>query len=164
MAAKSVQEIVGQARSIHRRSELPIVVEAILAGEDFIMEQTAKPGEPTTPAHPYVRSDRVEGTAVYAADGSRIGTIKYLEIEKVSGRIIYAITSFNAFLAVRADTHTIPWSKLTYDHQLHGYRTDITQEQLHNAPEFSRGEEFDWVEQERGRLHRYWHSPPYGGT
>ena len=78
--------------------------------------------------------------------------------------IIYAITSFNAFLAVRADTHTIPWSKLKYDPQLHGYRTEITQEQLHNAPEFSRGEEFDWVEQERERLHRYWHSPPYGGT
>ena len=28
------------------------------------------------PAHPYIRSDRVEGTAVYATDGSRIGTIK----------------------------------------------------------------------------------------
>ena len=36
------------------------------------------------PAHPYIRSDRVEGTAVYATDGSRIGTIKYLEIEKVT--------------------------------------------------------------------------------
>ena len=115
------------------------------------------------PAHPYIRSDRIEGTAVYAADGSRIETIKYLEIENVSGQVVYAITSINSFLSVRSDTHTIPCSKLTYDPQLRGYRTDITQEQLHNAPEFSRGDEFDWPEQERERLHRYWHSPPYGG-
>jgi len=114
--------------------------------------------------HPYVRSDRVEGTAVYDADGKRIGAIKYLEIEKATGQVIYAITSFSAWLAVRADTHTIPWSKLTYDPQLHGYRTDITKAQLHDAPEFNRGAEFDWPEQERERLHRYWHSPPYGGT
>jgi hypothetical protein len=117
----------------------------------------------TAPVHPFIRSDRVEGTAVYDANGRRIGTIKYLEIEKVSGQVLYAITSFNAFLSVRADTHTIPWSKLKYDTQLRGFRTDITQEQLHNAPEFSRGDEFDWSEQERERLHRYWHSPPYGG-
>ena len=159
-----MQRVAGQLRSnVVGRPELPILVEAILAGKDFIMEQTDKPEESRTPTHPYIRSDRVEGTAVYAADGSRIGTIKYLEIEKVSGQIIYAITSFSAFLAVRADTHTIPWSKLKYDPQLHDYRTDITQEQLHNAPEFSRGDEFDWPEQERERLHKYWHSPPYGG-
>ena len=97
------------------RPELPILVEAILAVEDLIMEQAERTQAPT---HPYIRSDRVEGTAVYAADGSRIGTIKYLEIEKVSGQVVYAITSFNSFLAVRADTHTIPWSRLTYDPHL----------------------------------------------
>jgi len=125
------------------------------------MEQAERTRAPT---HPYVRSDRVEGTAVYAADGSRIGKIRYLEIEKVSGQVVYAITCFNALWAIRADTHTIPWSKLTYDPQLHGFRTDITKDQLRNAPEFSRGEEFDWTEEERERLHRHWHSPPYGGT
>src|SRR4051812_34152279 len=115
------------------------------------------------PTHLLIRSDRVEGTVVYAADGSRIGKIKYLEIEKVSGQVVYAIASFNALWGIRADTHTIPWGKLTYDPQLHGYRTDITKDQLRNAPEFSRGDEFDWTEEERDRLRRHWHSPPYGG-
>src|SRR3954451_16648211 len=118
------------------RLELPTFTEAILAGEDPSMEQAEKT---RAPAHPYIRSDRVEGTAVYATDGSRIGTIKYLEIEKSSGQVVYAITSFSAFLAVRADTHTIPWSKLRYVPQLHGYRSDITPELLHNAPQFNRG-------------------------
>src|SRR3954471_14037903 len=142
------------------RLELPTFTEAILAGEDPSMEQAEKT---RAPAHPYIRSDRVEGTAVYAADGARIGTVKHLEIEKVSGQVVYAITSFRSFLAVRADTHKIPWSKLTYDPQLHGFRTDITKDQLHNAPEFSRGEEFGWTEQERERLRRHWDSPPKGG-
>jgi hypothetical protein len=56
--------------------------------EDLIMEQAERTQAPT---HPYIRSDQVEGTAVYAIDGSRIGTIKYLEIEKASGQVIYAI-------------------------------------------------------------------------
>jgi hypothetical protein len=37
-----------------------------------------------------------------------------------------------------AGAHTIPWSYLHYDLGLQGYRTNITEEQLHNAPEFSR--------------------------
>lgn len=116
--------------------------------------------DPVSPAHPYVRSDRVEGTAVYAADGSRVGTIKYLEIDKVSGQVVYAITSFKRFLAVQSETHTIPWSTLIYDQKLHGYRADITQDQLQNAPEFSRGNEFDWVKQEREKLYSYWETTP----
>jgi hypothetical protein len=142
------------------RPELSILIEVTLAVEDIVMEPAERTRAPT---HPYIRSDRVEGTAVYAADGARIGTVKHLEIEKVSGQVVYAITSFRSFLAVRADTHKIPWSKLTYDPQLHGFRTDITKDQLHNAPEFSRGEEFGWTEQERERLRRHWDSPPKGG-
>ena len=112
--------------------------------------------------HPYIRSDRVEGTDVYGADRNRIGKIKYLEIEKKSGRIVYAITSFNSLFVVGANTHTIPWDRLKYDPRLHGYITGITKEELHEAPELSRGNEFDWSEQERERLDKYWSSIPYG--
>jgi hypothetical protein len=49
------------------------------------------------PAHPLIESDHIEGTAVYDANGQRIGTIKRLVIEKVSGHVAYAITSFGGF-------------------------------------------------------------------
>jgi hypothetical protein len=55
--------------------ELSVFFEAVAAVENLIMEHEEKT---RAPAHPYIRSDRVEGTAVYATDGSRIGTIKYL--------------------------------------------------------------------------------------
>src|SRR3954451_2644376 len=110
------------------------------------MEQAERTRAPT---HPLIRSDRVEGTPVYAADGSRIGKIKHLEIEKVSGQVVYAITCFNALWAIRADTHTIPWSKLTYDPQLHGFRTDTTRNQLRTPPESSRAENSDGPKEKR---------------
>ena len=118
----------------------------------------------TMTGKPLIESDRVEGATVYDQQGNNVGSIKRLMIEKLSGRVAYAVMSFGGFLGMGAEEHAIPWSKLTYDALLRGYRTDITNEQLRNAPDFNRGDEFDWPEQERERLHRYWHSPPYGGT
>jgi hypothetical protein len=63
------------------------------------------------------------------------------------------------------DEHTIPWSKLTYDTGLGGYRTDITEEQLRGAPSFYRDrDDYDWSDREREReLHDYWRTPYYWG-
>src|ERR671926_1292772 len=92
----------------------------------------------SAPSHPLIESDHIEGTAVYDANGKRLGTIKRLVIEKVSGHVVYAVTSFGGFLGLGSETHTIPWEQLHYDTALHGYRTSIAEEQLRNAPEFSR--------------------------
>ena len=69
---------------------------------------------------PVIESDRVEGTAVFDLQGHRIGTIKRLLIEKVSGRVIYVDVTFGGFLGLGVHHHTIPWEKLTYDTGLHG--------------------------------------------
>ena len=90
---------------------------------------------------PLIESDRVEGTAVYDPQGDHIGSIKRLMIEKISGKVSYAVMSFGGFLGMGEDEHTIPWGKLTYDTSLGGYRTDITEEQLRGAPTFYRDRE-----------------------
>ena len=51
-------------------------------------------------------------------------------IDKLSGRVAYAVMSFGGFLGMGAEEHSIPWGKLTYDTNLGGFRTDITSEQL----------------------------------
>jgi hypothetical protein len=81
-------------------------------------------------AKPIIESDRVEGTAVYDPSGSRIGTIRRLMIEKVSGKVLYADITFGGFLGLGEHHHAIPWEKLSYDKGLGGYRTDITAEQV----------------------------------
>ena len=83
-----------------------------------------------------IESDRVEGTAVFDSNGSQIGTIKRLLIEKVSGRVLSVDVTFGGFLGVGVHHRTIPWNKLTYDTHLAGYRTDITEEEVRSAPAF----------------------------
>ena len=64
---------------------------------------------------PLIESDRVEGTSVYSTNGDSIGSVKRLMIDKVSGRVAYAVVSFGGFLGLGSDEFTVPWSKLTYD-------------------------------------------------
>jgi hypothetical protein len=44
-------------------------------------------------------------------------------IEKISGRVAYAVMSFGGFLGMGTEEHAIPWNKLTYDTSLGGYPT-----------------------------------------
>ena len=87
-----------------------------------------------------IASDRVEGTAVYDAHGKRIGKVERLVIDKASGCVAYAVLSFGGFLGIGADHYPIPWPMLDYDEKLGGYRVDITEEQLKNAPKIEQRE------------------------
>jgi PRC-barrel domain len=84
----------------------------------------------TMTGKPLIESDRVEGTTVYDRQGNNIGSIKRLMIEKLRGRVAYAVMSFGGFLGLGSEEHAILWSKLTYDTRLDGYQTDITESQL----------------------------------
>jgi PRC-barrel domain len=111
---------------------------------------------------PLIESDRVEGTTIYDPSGNNIGSIKRLMIEKISGRVAYAVMSFGGFLGMGTEEHAVPWNKLTYDTNLGGYRTDITEQQLHGAPAFSRDQSYDWTGRNREReLHDYYGASYY---
>jgi hypothetical protein len=115
-----------------------------------------------TTGKPLIESDRVEGTTVYDPQGKNIGSIKRLMIEKISGRVAYAVMSFGGFLGMGEEEHSIPWSKLTYDTNLGGYRTDITEDQLRGAPAFTRDRSWDWSDRQREReLHDYYRTRYY---
>ncbi len=126
------------------------------------MTQTDAPG--VIIGKPLIESDRVEGTAVYDPQGNQLGSIKRLMIEKLSGKVAYAIMSFGGFLGMGEEEHTIPWNKLNYDTSLGGYRTDITDEQLRGAPAFSWDRSSDGSDRDRERdLHDYYRVPYYWG-
>ena len=107
-----------------------------------------------------IASDRVEGTAVYDAQGKRIGKVEHLVIDKSGGRVAYAVLSFGGFLGIGANHYPIPWPMLDYDEKLGGYRVDITEEQLKNAPKIEQAK--NWEQANRGRdeeVHGYWEQP-----
>src|SRR3954469_17965584 len=87
---------------------------------------------------PLIESDRVEGTAVYDRTGNKIGSVRRLMIDKMSGRVAYAVVAFNTFLGLGGDEYTLPWSKLDYDTSLEGFRTDVSEQQLRGSPSFYR--------------------------
>ena len=89
------------------------------------------------PDHRLISSEDVQGTDVYGIGEETIGQIDHLLIEKVSGRVAYAVMSFGGFLGLAHNHYPIPWSALKYDTALQGYRTGITEGQLKDAPEFS---------------------------
>ena len=113
----------------------------------------------SAPSHPLIESDRVEGTAVYSVDGKQVGTIERLVIEKVSGHVVYAITTFGGLLSVGAEKHTIPWEQLHFDTMLGGYKTNITENQLRGAPEFARQDDSLLSGHEREELSQYYLEP-----
>ena len=87
------------------------------------------------PNHRLISSE--DATDVYGIGEEAIGQIDHLLIEKISGRVAYAVMSFGGFLGLARNHYPIPWSALKYDTALQGYRTGITEGQLKDAPEFS---------------------------
>jgi hypothetical protein len=111
-----------------------------------------------------IASDRVEGTPVRRSNGDKIGTIERLMIDKVSGRVAYAVMSFGGFLGLGEEYHTLPWSTLTYNTGLDAYEVNFTDDQLRDAPGRTAegrdaGFDRDWEE----HVHRYYNATPYWG-
>jgi sporulation protein YlmC with PRC-barrel domain len=81
-----------------------------------------------------IASDMVEGTTVFNKAGEKIGRIKNFMVNKQSGQVEYAVMSFGGFLGVGEDHYPLPWKKLNYDPEQHGFVVDISKEKLENAP------------------------------
>lgn len=91
------------------------------------------------PANPQISSADVRGTRVYSPDGEKLGHIDELMIDKLSGRVAYAMMGFGGFLGIGEGLHPIPWGKLHYDVELDGYVTDITPTEIEMAPHPAEG-------------------------
>lgn len=115
----------------------------------------------TSETHDLIASDKVIGTNVYGADNNHIGSIERLMLEKRGGRVSYAVLSFGGFLGIGDDHYPLPWEKLDYDEDLGGYRVDITEDQLKDAPRYNRDEEYDWTPDTGRRIHDFYGVPPY---
>jgi sporulation protein YlmC with PRC-barrel domain len=89
------------------------------------------------PNHQLISSEDVEGTNVYDLNGKKIGEIDHLMIDKLSGRVTYAVMSFGGFIGLGHSHYPIPWGALKYDTNFNGYVTGITEKQLNDAPAFS---------------------------
>jgi uncharacterized protein YrrD len=86
-----------------------------------------------------IAADKVEGTAVFDRNGERLGVIKDIYIDKVSGHAEFASMSVGGVLGVGARFHPVPWSMLDYDTQKDGFVVGLEKAALEETPAF--GEE-----------------------
>jgi sporulation protein YlmC with PRC-barrel domain len=92
--------------------------------------------------HTMVPSDRVEHVTVYGRDGTKLGTIERLMLDKVSGMVAYAV---------------IKTGGLRYDPKRQAYETELTLDDLRTGPSEFDGDAFDWGDRSRSYRHpQYW--------
>jgi len=111
-----------------------------------------------------IGSDKVEGTAVYGADQQKIGSLQRVMIDKISGKVAYAVISFGGFLGMGEDYYPVPWKTLKYDTNLGGYLTNLTSDRLQNAPKYSKSTDWNWSRDNDQRVYDYYKAQPYWGV
>jgi hypothetical protein len=92
-----------------------------------------------------ISADKVVGTAVYNRMGESLGSVYGLMLNKLNGRVAYAIMSFGGFLGMGESYHPLPWRVLTYDPKMGAYVVDLDRNRLENAPKYTRANEPDWT-------------------
>ena len=112
-----------------------------------------------------ISSDKVEGTAVYDRRGEKLGSIHSVMIDKISGKVAYAVMSFGGFLGMGDSYHPLPWHVLTYDTGQGGYVVDLDRNKLEGAPTYATSETPNWSDRRWGQqVHDYYGSRPYLGV
>ena len=104
-----------------------------------------------------ISSDKVEGTTVYDRKGEKLGSIHSVMIDKVSGKVAYAVMSFGGFLGIGDRYHPLPWHLLTYHTGQGGYVVDLDPSRLKGAPTYGTRETPNWSDRRWGQqVHDYY--------
>ena len=108
-----------------------------------------------------IGSDKVDGTAVYGADQERIGSVERMMIDKLSGKVAYAVISYGGFLGIGEEHYPTQWSNLKYDTNLGGYLVNLTKDQLENAPKYADESDWQWSRENDKRIYEYYRATPF---
>jgi sporulation protein YlmC with PRC-barrel domain len=98
-----------------------------------------------------IAADQVEGSYIYNPAGDNLGSVKDVMIDKVSGKIAYAVVGFGGFLGIGDRHYPLPWEKLKYDTSMGGYVVDLDRRTLEGAPSYATDETADWEDPAWGR-------------
>jgi sporulation protein YlmC with PRC-barrel domain len=114
-----------------------------------------------------ISSEKVTSTSVENARGDRLGHINDIMIDKISGRVAYAILQYGSILGMGGKRFALPWDLLKYATGRNAYLVDIPEDRLKNAPSYDEGSEPAWGDRNYNRqLHDYygskadWYSNP----
>jgi len=84
-----------------------------------------KPEAETYVAGAFIASTRIEGASVYRRGGQRVGRIKRIVLNKLSGQVEHVVVSHGGTLGIGERYHSVAWSDLSYNAALKGYEVQI---------------------------------------
>jgi sporulation protein YlmC with PRC-barrel domain len=108
-----------------------------------------------------IAADKVKGTNVYNLAGEKLGSIDDIMIDKISGRAIYAVMSFDGFLGMGEKSHPLPWATIKYDAQKGGYLVNLDKKVLEGSPNYDRNSVFKWTPDYGRKVDSYYKAPSY---
>lgn len=106
-----------------------------------------------------ISSDKVTGTNVYNPAGDKLGSIETLMIDKISGKVRYAVLEFGGFLGIGTDRYPLPWDSLKYEASHGGYVISLSKEQLEGAPRYERDVVPEYTDAYGRRVYDYYGVP-----
>jgi hypothetical protein len=83
-----------------------------------------------------ISTAKIAGSNVENTKGEKLGHIEEIMIDKLTGRVDYAVLKYGSFLGLGGKLFALPWSVLRYDPQRDAYVVGIPDERLKNAPCF----------------------------
>jgi sporulation protein YlmC with PRC-barrel domain len=104
-----------------------------------------------------ISASMVMDTPVCNAQGEKLGTVEDLMLDKLSGRVRYAVLSFGGFLGMGDKLFPLPWRALDYNKDWEAFVVDIDKERLESAPGFDVGNPPDFGDEAWGqKLYDYY--------
>jgi hypothetical protein len=112
--------------------------------------------------HPLIGSDRIEGPRVCRLDGTPLGTIERLMVNKISGQVAYAVVNCAEGSVARKIRFPIRWDHLRYDRRRGAYLVDLTDQEIRRMPAGDGG--FDWGDRNEAAHIRPFRPPSFWGA
>jgi sporulation protein YlmC with PRC-barrel domain len=88
-----------------------------------------------------IASSQVQGRAVFDRAGEKLGSVKDVFIDKVSGEVRFATLAVGGLLGVGETFRPLPWSLLVYDVKRDGFIVDVDRAALEGSPAYAA----DWL-------------------
>jgi len=101
-----------------------------------------------------IGASKVEGKPVFDPNGEKLGNVKEIYLDKVSGKVEFAVLAFGGARGVLGEKyHPLPWNALDYDTAKDGYVVDIDKDALEASPayenDFLSGADHGWCAEVR---------------
>src|ERR1700744_2049873 len=123
------------------------------------MVATVQPTSGTRETTRLISSEKVTGSKVENTKGDNLGHIEEIMIDKISGRVGYAVLNYGSFLGMGGKLFALPWDVLKYDTRQEAYIVGIPEERLKNAPSYDAGSVPNWGDPQYDKeIHDYYGS------